>query len=355
MDLPLTGRAKSVKEYNQVFLFPTGKRAWGFAEDIVAEKILVADDRQEIRVLLTLLLEAQGYQVFTAEDGQKALKEFAQCQPDLVLLDAEMPRLNGFEVCRHLKSNAETRLTPVVLVTGLSGTEDRIRGIQAGADDFLSKPVDRNELLARVRSLLSLKAHTDELERAESVLFVLARSIEGKDPYTQDHCERLSGYSARLGERIGLPPEHIIALRRAGIVHDIGKVAVPDAILLKPGKLTPEEWAVMREHPVVGERICAPLKSFRLVLPIIRHHHERLDGSGYPDGLAGEQIPVRARVLQIVDVYDALTTERPYKRAMSPELALETMEEEVKKGWWDPYILAEFRKLLLESGEDKQK
>jgi putative two-component system response regulator len=320
----------------------------------VAEKILVADDREEIRTLMTLLLQAQGFQVFTAEDGQRALEEFAKCQPDLVLLDAEMPHLDGFEVCRKLKSDAETRLTPVVLVTGLSGTEDRIRGIQAGADDFLSKPVDRNELLARVRSLLSLKAYTDELERAESVVFVLARSIEGKDPYTENHCERLSVYSAQLGERIDLPPEHIIALRRAGIVHDIGKVAVPDAILLKPGPLTPQEWAIMREHPVVGERICAPLKSFRMVLPIIRHHHERLDGSGYPDGLKGEQIPVRARVLQIVDVYDALTTERPYKRAMSSEQALQTMEEEIKKGWWDPYILAEFRKLLLDSRKDKQ-
>jgi putative two-component system response regulator len=314
----------------------------------VTEKILVADDREEIRVLMTLLLEAQGFQVFTAEDGEKALAEFSKCQPDLVLLDAEMPRLDGFEVCRQLKSSAETRLTPVVLVTGLAGTEDRIRGIRAGADDFLSKPVDRNELLARVRSLLNLKAYTDELERAESVLFVLARSIEGKDPYTQNHCERLSNYSAALGERLGLPADQITALRRAGIVHDIGKVAVPDAILLKPAKLTTEEWAIMREHPVVGERICAPLKSFKLVLPIIRHHHERLDGSGYPDGLKGEQIPVTARVLQIVDVFDALNTERPYKRALSAAQALETMQEEVSKGWWDPYMLTEFRKLILE-------
>jgi len=203
-------------------------------------------------------------------------------------------------------------------------------------------------LLARVRSLLNLKAYTDELERAESVLFVLARSIEGKDPYTQNHCERLSTYSAALGQRLGLPADQITALRRAGIVHDIGKVAVPDAILLKPGKLTSEEWAIMREHPVVGERICAPLKSFKLVLPIIRHHHERLDGSGYPDGLKGDQIPMTARVLQVVDVYAALNTERPYKRALSSEEALGTMEEEVRKGWWDPKMLAEFRKLILE-------
>ena len=319
----------------------------------MTEKVLVADDREEIRVLLTRMLEAQGYVVVSAPDGRQALADFAHFQPDLVLLDVEMPQLNGFEVCRQLKSNAETRLTPVVLITGLAGTDDRIRGIQSGADDFLSKPVDRNELLARVRSLLSLKAYTDELERAESVLFVLARSIEGKDPYTEGHCERLADYSARLGEQIGLPAEHIVALRRAGVVHDIGKVAVPDAILLKPGPLTAEEWEVMRQHPVTGERICAPLKSFRLALPIIRHHHERMDGSGYPDGLKGEQIPVRARVLQIVDVYDALTTVRPYKRAMSPEEALTTMDQEVKKGWWDANIFAEFRKLIVENAGEK--
>ncbi|HEV8385240.1 MAG TPA: HD domain-containing phosphohydrolase [Candidatus Acidoferrales bacterium] len=321
--------------------------------DTRAEKILVADDREEIRVLMTRMLEAKGYEVVTASDGRAALAEFARSQPDLVLMDVEMPHLDGIQVCQQLKSNAETRLTPVVLVTGLSATEDRIRGIQAGADDFLSKPVDRNELLARVRSLLSLKAYTDELERAESVVFVLARSIEGKDPYTEGHCERLSDYSSRLGERLGLPSEHIIALRRAGIVHDIGKVAVPDAILLKPGPLTPEEWVVMRQHPVTGERICAPLKTFRLVLPIIRHHHERMDGSGYPDGLAGEQIPVRARVLQIVDVYDALTTIRPYKRALTPQEALDTIAQEVTKGWWDPNIFPEFQKLILDSVENR--
>jgi putative two-component system response regulator len=206
--------------------------------------------------------------------------------------------------------------------------------------------VDRIELLARARSLLKLKQRTDELERAESVLFSLARSIEGKDPYTHGHCERLCEYSARLGEQLKLPEDQIIALRRAGIVHDVGKIAVPDAILLKPGSLTAEEWKLVREHPVVGERICAPLKSFRFVLPIIRHHHEKLDGSGYPDGLRGDAIPAAARVLQIVDVYDALTTVRPYKRAFSITDALQTMKQEVAKGWWDPHIFDQFERLI---------
>ena len=315
---------------------------------------MVVDDNATNRTLLEELLSAQGYKVITSADGQLALQQFARVKPDLVLLDVMMPDLDGFEVCRRLKNNAETRLTPVVLVTALSATEDRVRGIEAGADDFLNKPVDHSELLARVRSLLSLKAYTDELERAESVIFALARSIEGKDPYTEGHCERLADYSVRLGEHIRLPKEQVTALRRAGIVHDIGKVAVPDAILLKPAKLTPEEWKIMREHPVVGERICAPLKSFRLVLPIIRHHHEKLDGPGYPDGLKGEEIPLTARVLQIVDIYDALTTERPYCRALPVTEALKIMEDEVKKGWRDARLFAEFKQMLAHISDDTQ-
>jgi putative two-component system response regulator len=201
-------------------------------------------------------------------------------------------------------------------------------------------------LIARVRSLLRLKAFTDELERAEAVLFALARSIEGKDPYTQGHCERLADYSARLGKHMGLPAEEINALRRAGIIHDIGKVAVPDSILLKPSRLTRSEQVILRLHPVVGERICASLKSFQLVLPIIRHHHEKMDGSGYPDGLWGKQIPLTVRALQIVDVYDALSTQRPYKPALSAAEALDVMRNEVKKGWWDPEALAAFEELI---------
>lgn len=311
-----------------------------------AGRILVVDDDPAFRKLLETILRREGYEIVIAPDGVEALEASARHRVDLVLLDVEMPRMTGFEVCRHLKNDPETRLTPVVLVTGLSATNDRILGLEAGADDFLSKPVDRNELLARVRSLINLKAYTDELERAESVLFALARSIEGKDPSTEGHCERLSNYSSELGQRIGLPEDQIIALRWGGIVHDIGKVSVPESILLKPGPLTASEWEVMRKHPTVGEKICAPLRSFRQVLPIIRHHHERCDGTGYPDGLRGEEIPLVARVLQLADVFDALVTDRPYKQGMSAEKALIIMEQEIHKGWWDAHLFNDFRIMI---------
>lgn len=312
----------------------------------VTGNIVVADDQAANRELLEELLTTHGFRVITVSDGADVIQELTRTQIDLVLMDVMMPRLTGFQACEKIKSNPETDLIPVILITALSDKQDRIEGIKVGADDFLTRPVDKIELLARVRSLLTLKQRTDELERAESVLFSLARSIEGKDPYTHGHCERLADYSARLGRQLGLPEDQITALRRAGIVHDVGKIAVPDAILLKPGRLTPDEWTVIREHPMVGERICAPLKSFRLVLPIIRYHHEKLDGSGYPDGLRGEAIPITARVLQIVDVYDALTTDRPYKKAFPIRDALQTMKEEVAKGWWDPKIFDQFERLV---------
>lgn len=312
----------------------------------MSEKILIVDDEPAARAALVLLLVREGFEVSEASDGVAPLDQCANFRPDIILLDIVMPGMDGFEVCRRIKATPEGQLTPIILITGLTGTQDRIKGINVGADDFLSKPIDFNELLARTRSLLRLKQITDELENAESVLFSLAQSIEARDPYTHGHCERLSEMSARLAEQLGLPEEYIKALRRAGIVHDIGKVVVPDAILLKPGPLTGPELEVMRRHPVVGERICEPLRTFRLVLPIIRHHHERHDGSGYPDSLRGAEIPLTAGILQIVDVYDALTTDRPYRKAVSSEAALKIMEEEAARGWWNRDLLDAFRKMI---------
>jgi len=315
----------------------------------MAERILIVDDESTASAALELLLRREGFKVRNVSDGVSALAECTSFRPDLILLDILMPGIDGFEVCRRIKATPETRLTPVVLITGLSDTEDRIKGINAGADDFLSKPIDFNELLARTHSLLRLKQYTDELENAEAVLFSLAQSIEARDTYTRGHCERLADMSTRLASRLGASEEDIKALRRGGIVHDIGKVSVPDAILMKPGPLSREEMDLMRRHPLVGERICAPLKTFRSVLPIIRHHHERFDGSGYPDGLRGDDIPLTARILQLADVYDALTTDRPYRKADVSKVAFEIMEKEAAKGWWDRGLLSAFREMINES------
>lgn len=310
--------------------------------------ILVADDSEANREFLSEMLSLHGFHVVCAADGEEALQAMLSEPISLALLDVMMPKRTGFAVCRAVKSRAETRLIPIVLVTGLANKEDRIQGIECGADDFLSKPVHREELLARVRSLLKLKHFTDELENAETVVCTLARSIEAKDPYTEGHCDRLSKYSVALAERLGLHEELRTALRRAGTIHDVGKVAVPEHILLKPGPLTSDERKVIEAHPVVGERICTPLKSFRHVLPIIRHHHEKLNGTGYPDRLAGDAIPLTARVLSVVDIYDALTTDRPYRKALSPETALGTMREEVKRGWWDGALLEVFEDIVTD-------
>ena len=309
--------------------------------------VLVIDDEPEVRRVLASLLHKNGFQPVTAGDGAEGLETFRDIQPDLVLSDIRMPRLDGIEVCRRLKSNTESRLTPVILITG-GGSDEKLEGIEAGADDFLSKPIDEVELLARVRSLMRLKSYTDELERAEAVLFSMARTIEERDPYTRGHCERLSAYSSLLGMRLGLPEEEVNALRQGGVVHDLGKISVPDSILLKDGPLTPSERTVIECHPVTGERICSSLKSFALIRPIIRHHHEKIDGTGYPDGLRGEEIPLTARILQVVDVFDALTTERSYRRAMPVETALKELAQEVRRGWWDPDIFEAFRTFALD-------
>ena len=308
--------------------------------------ILIAGETEQACEFLEHLLRSQGYRVLAAVDGAEALAVLQTQAVDLALLDVMMPCAGGFSVCREVKSREETRLTPIVLITGAGQADDRIRGIEAGADDFLSKPLRKEELLARVKSLIRLKRYTDELESAETVVYTLASSIEAKDPYTEGHCDRLSRYSVALATRLGLPETQRVALRRGGMVHDIGKVAVPDQILLKAGPLDAVERRLMEAHTVMGERICAPLKSLRQVLPIIRWHHERRDGSGYPDRLRGDAVPLTARILQTVDLYDALSTDRPYRRALPQQEVFATMREEVRRGWWDGALVNAFEAML---------
>jgi putative two-component system response regulator len=306
----------------------------------------VVDDNEDIMFLMQELLSARGYEVVAVPDATHAEAEILHHPPDLILSDVIMPGKSGYELCREIKNNPVTRLIPVVLITGLSDRQDRLHGIESGADDFLNKPIFPEELFARVKSLLKLKEFTDELETAESVLCTLGLSVESRDPYTEGHCERLAVNASNLGRYLGLNEESIVALRRGGYLHDLGKIAVPDEILKKGTNLTPEEWSVMKLHPITGETICQPLKSLRWVLPIIRSHHEHSDGSGYPDGLRGTEIPVLARVLQVVDVYDALRTARPYKPALSHDQAARTMRDEARAGFWDEDLTAAFLSLL---------
>jgi putative two-component system response regulator len=311
-----------------------------------SQRILVVDDHLDNTLLMRELLSRQGYDVSIADNAIDAERIMRDSQPDLVLLDVIMPGKSGYELCREWKDSPATRLIPVVMITGLSDREDKIRGIEAGADDFLNKPIFPVELFARVASLLRVKDYTDELENADTVLCTLGRSVESRDPYTEGHCERLAEYASSLGEFMGLGVDEQLALRRGGFLHDLGKIAISDEILKKHGLLSPEEWRQMKQHPLIGENICKPLRSLRMVLPIIRHHHEHWNGSGYPDHLAGEAIPLLARVLQVVDVYDALRTERPYKAAHSYKQACDTMRAESESGLWDGAIVEEFFSMM---------
>jgi putative two-component system response regulator len=311
-----------------------------------APRILVVDDQPAIAGLMRQLLTFRGYEVVTASSADQAEAEVRRQAPDLILSDVMMPGKSGYELCRSLKENPSTRLIPFVLITGLTDSSDKVRGIEAGADDFLNKPVLAEELIARVKSLLRVKEFTDELETADSVLCTLGLIVEGRDPYTEGHCERLSVHAADLGRHLGLDEDSIVALKRGGYLHDLGKIAVPDEILKKGSDLTPAEWKVMKLHPITGENICKPLHSLRLVLPIIRYHHEHTDGSGYPDGLKAPEIPVLPRILQVVDVYDALRTARSYKPAHTHEQAIETMRDEARAGLWDAELVEEYVSML---------
>jgi putative two-component system response regulator len=296
------------------------------------QRVLVVDDEAACAELLVELFSAEGFEVQVAGDGESALRAIELLPPDIILLDIGLPGVDGIDVCRAIKQNAPTRLTPVVLVTGFRGRDVRLAGIDAGADDFISKPFDTDELKARVKSLTRLKRHTDDLESAESIIVSLALTIEARDPYTDGHCERLATYSVALGNTLGLSSEELAALSRGGYLHDVGKIGIPDAVLLKPGRLTPAEFSLIKSHSVIGERLLGNLRSLAPVRPIVRHHHERIDGSGYPDGLRGDEIPLLAQIVATVDVFDALTTSRPYRHALSYEEAIKELRRSVDVG-----------------------
>jgi putative two-component system response regulator len=310
-------------------------------------RILVVDDVKQNRELLEAHLISEGYQVVLAKNGHDALEMVKTNAPDLILLDIQMPDINGYQVCEKVKARENTRLIPIVMITALREMEDKIRAIEAGADDFISKPFNKLEVLARIRSLLKVKYLNEQLDTAENVIFALARAIEAKDKYTEGHIERVSRYAMALAGILELSDTDREAIRKGGPLHDIGKITLDESLINKPGKLTLEEYETVKEHPLVGYKICHSLKSVRYALPVIRWHHEKLDGSGYPDGLKGDEVPIAARIMAIVDVYDALTTKRSYKEAYPPGKAFDILDAEVAKGWWDGELVEKFKKFIL--------
>jgi putative two-component system response regulator len=303
-------------------------------------KVLVVDDEPRNIKLLDALLRPLNYEVLKASNGEEALAIVNKIDLDLILLDIMMPGMDGYEVCRRLKGSEITRLIPVIMVTALDDIEAKVRGIEAGAEDFLTKPPNKTELLARTRSLIKLKRLNSNLASIENVLFSLANTVEAKDKYTQGHVERVSNMAVSLGKKLGLTERELEALRFGGALHDIGKIAVPGEILNKPGPLDPKEWDVMKSHADEGCKICLPLmKNLGPALEVIRHHHEKLDGSGYPDGLKGDEISMVARVMGVADIYDALITDRPYRKGMTKEKAFAILREEVAQGKLDKEVV----------------
>jgi putative two-component system response regulator len=312
--------------------------------------VLIVDDLPENLEVMAGVLEPEGYAIETAADGQEAVAAALHDPPDLILMDVSMPRLSGVEACRMLKADPRTHFVPIVLVTALVARADRIAGIAAGCDDFLTKPVDLEQLLARSRSLLRTKALVDELEVAENVFVSLATALDAKDQYTSGHSERVASYAEALGADVGLSRDERRNLKRAGLLHDIGKIGIPMAYLSKPGPLTTGEYAIVKQHPAIGWEICKPLRIMSPLLHLIRGHHERLDGRGYPDALKGESIPLALRCLTTADVYDAITSDRAYRKALTRDRALEIMREEASVGMWDARVIDTFSNTLARLG-----
>ncbi len=310
--------------------------------------ILIVDDLRVHLELLEAILEKMGCKVIAAESAEEALQLTESFSPDLAILDVMMPGMSGYDLCKELKKKSGTRFFPVIIVTSLSALEDKIAGLEAGADDFISKPFRSIELMTRVRSLLKLKRVQEELDHSESVILTLAVALESKDPYTKGHSERVGNLSSEFASFIKLSEKDQNLIKKAGVLHDIGKIGIGDYILHKTGLLTKEEFRLIEQHTIIGEKICKPLRSLDAVLPAIRHHHERWDGSGFPDGLKGEGIPLMARILAIVDAYDSMVSERPYRASSSVAEVISRMEAERLLGQWDPLLLYSFIAMMRE-------
>jgi putative two-component system response regulator len=319
--------------------------------DGAAGRVLVVDDNPFISSLLRQGLTAEGYDVAVVGDGLEALSAVAARPPDLILLDLDLPFLSGDEVCRRLKADPATRLIPVVMITAQGAFQNKLAAWDYGADDFLPKPFHLIEVTTRCRSLLRVKRLVEERDSAEAVVFALARAVEAKNRYTHGHSERTTSYALALARELGLPARDLEVLRKGGLLHDIGKISVPDALLDKPGKLTAEEFERIKDHAAAGAHIVEPLRTLHDALPLIRSHHERRDGRGYPDGLAGDEIPRLVRVLAVADVFDSLASDRPYRPALPHPLCLSVLRENALGGGLDPELVALFADAIVPTPE----
>ena len=317
----------------------------------ISSTVLVVDDDTSIRKGLIHLLRAEGYKTVEAKDGREALSLISVENPDLILLDLMMPDINGLMVCRQLKSIEETRLIPIVMITAVYELEEKLKAIDAGVDDFLNKPINIPELRARVRSLLRMKHLNDLLDCADTVISSLANAIEAKDKYTEGHNERVSRYAVALARAVGLSERELEIVRMAGILHDIGKIGVPDKVLNKRSSLNKLEFNSILSHPEKGQRILKPLHSLMGVRKVVLYHHERYDGKGYPHGLEGEQIPIYARIMSIADTYDAMTTTRPYRKALTKSEAIRELKDKAGQ-MWDPELVKIFVNLVKNNDEN---
>jgi putative two-component system response regulator len=331
---------------------PAGLQGWSEAMPEPPSTILVVDDRDVSLTELCALLDGEGYRVLTARPAGMALEILRRSRIDLVILDMALPGISGLDFCRRIRADRRTELTQMLIVSDVEPGGHEIACIASGGDAYLTRPYQPEALFVRVRSLLRRKASMNRLEESETVLMALAQAIAQRDSLTAGHGDRLAALAVAMGLAMQLPAHNLLALHRGGYLHDIGKIGMPDSILFKKGPLNDEEWRLMRTHTIKGEAICRPIKCLAPVLPIVRSHHERWDGSGYPDGLAGQNIPLLARVLQLADVYDALTSERSYKSAMISSHVLRLMQEETARGWYDPELMRLFLGLRHENLRD---
>ena len=303
--------------------------------------VVVVEDDPTQRTLLSRALSSEGYEVVVSGDGESGLRVIGEHAPDLVLLDLNLPRMDGFELCRRLRMDANTATLPVIVITAHTSMTDMVDALDAGADDFLAKPVQHAELFARMRSAIRLRRSIASLERATQIVAALANAVEAKDAGLVHHCRWLAYHAARVGVQVGLRGEELEAVAYGALLHDVGKIGVPEHLLRKEGPLSDEEWVVMRSHPEIGERICQPLHASREFAPIIRHHHERFNGTGYPDGLRGRRIPLGARIVTIADAYEAMVHGRPYQPAQPHSLAADELVR-MRGTQFDPELVPVF-------------